>query len=1003
MKLKFQADLDYQQDAIGAVVDVFEGLATETDAFTMGFTEENIGSLDLQQTELGIANQLALNSEKLLSNLHTVQERNVVEKSQALRASDDSYHFPNFSIEMETGTGKTYVYLRTLFELHKRYNLKKFIIVVPSVAIREGVTSSIKLMTDHFRALYDNVPFNDFVYSSRDLSKVRQYATANTLQIMVINIQAFQKDAGDIDDYNALSDEQRKKLNVIHQDQDRLSGRRPIEFIQAARPILIIDEPQSVDNTVKARRAINTLNPLLALRYSATHKNHYNLLYSLGPIQAYDRKLVKQIAVSSIEGDLNINQTFLRLDSIGYSGKAKTPSAKVIIFEDTPNGTREKSVALKAGLDLSDHSNRAGYEGYVVDEIYAEPGCEYVRFANNEVLELGATRGALNDDIMKLQIRQTVEEHFKKERNLQKQGKAVKVLSLFFIDKVDNYRYYDEQGNRHNGKLAQWFEEVYRELAAQPLFSGLPKRDVEAVHDGYFSVDKKRGKIVALKDTTGNTVADEETYALIMSKKEVLLSEDTPLRFIFSHSALKEGWDNPNVFQICSLREFGSERERRQTLGRGLRLAVDNNGDRVHDPAVNRLTVIASESFENYARQLQADIEKDIGSGFKFGRVPAIAFARLVLADGSVIGQEQSQALWQALQHAGYLDANGDITQVFAPQTPGFDLQVPPHFEPLKNSIIQQLENYLFSGRIVDNRRRVAVTYNKRVELNADFQALWDRIKHKTRYRIEFSTEELIERALARIRAMPEIKAVTLTSNTTEAKITEAGFEAARHVHSPRAHYIESHTVLPDIVSFLQRETELTRGTLVEILTQCGRLSEFKLNPQAFMAEAARQIHKALHELLVEGIQYEKVDGDSYEMTLFDQPEIEAYLDRLYQVKYAEQGGIVRTLYDYVEYDSSIEKAVAQRLDEADDVRFFCKLPAWFKVPTPIGDYNPDWAIVLESDQKLYLVRETKSSHDSDALRSKEHLKIRCGMAHFAALGSVDYKVAININEVLGV
>jgi type III restriction enzyme len=1000
MKLKFQSDLDYQRDAINAVVDVFEGLGVGGNELAVAFSE-SVGSLGMVQTELGIGNDLALHSEKLLSNLHAVQERNIVEKSPALCVHDDIYSFPNFSVEMETGTGKTYVYLRTLFELNKRYGLRKFIIVVPSVAIREGVTSSIKLMTEHFRALYGSVPFDDFVYSSRDLSKVRQFATANTLQIMVINIQAFQKDAGDIDDYGALSDEQRKKLNVIHQDQDRMSGRRPIEFIQASRPVLIIDEPQSVDNTVKAKRAINTLNPLFALRYSATHKNPYNLLYSLGPIQAYDRKLVKQIAVSSIEGDLNINQTFLRLDSIGYSGKAKTPSAKVTIFEDTPNGTREKSVTLKAGLDLSDHTNRTGYEGYVVDEIYAEPGCEYVRFANNEVLEPGAARGALNDDIMRLQIRQTVEEHFKKERNLQKQDKAVKVLSLFFIDKVDNYRVYDEQGNRQNGKLAQWFEEAYRDIAAQPQFSSLPKRDISAVHDGYFSVDKKRGKVVGLKETTGNTAADEETYALIMRDKERLLSEEEPLRFIFSHSALKEGWDNPNVFQICSLREFGTEQERRQTLGRGLRLAVDGNGDRIYDPAINRLTVIASESFENYARQLQADIEKDIGGGFKFGRVPAIAFARLTLADGSVMGQEQSQLLWQSLQQAGYLDANGDITQAFTPQAPGFILQLPAQFEPLKASIVEKLESYLFRGRVVDNRRRVAVTYNKRVELNEDFQALWERIKHKTRYRIEFSTEKLIESALERIRAMPEIKAITLTSNTTEAKITEAGFEAARHVHSPRAHYINSHTVLPDIVSFLQRETELTRGTLVQILTQCGRLNEFKLNPQSFMTEVTRQIHKALNELLVDGIQYEKIDGESYEMSLFDQSEIEAYLDRLYRVQYAEQDAVVRTPYDYMEYDSTVEKDIAQRLDEAENVRFFCKLPPWFKIATPIGNYNPDWAVVLEADKKLYLIRESKSSHDADDRRNKENLLIRCGAAHFAALGGVDYKIATNFEEIV--
>lgn len=503
MKLKFDASLDYQHDAIASVVDLFEGVPCQHTAYT----------------ELGIANEMLFDElahEKMLQNLQAIQGRNFVEKSRQLIADDDSYRFANFSVEMETGTGKTYVYLRMLFELNKRYGLRKFIIVVPSVAIREGVTSSIALMKDHFRGLYDNVPFDHYVYNSSDLSKVRQFATANTIQILVINVQAFQKDAGDGEDYQNMSDEQRKKLSIIHRDQDRMSGRRPIEFIQTTRPVVIIDEPQSVDNTPKARRAIQTLRPLFALRYSATHKNPYNVLYQLGPVKAYDLKLVKQIAVASIQAEDNYNQAFLRLDKIGYDGKAKTPSAKVTIYEDTAKGTKEKTVKLKQGTDLSDHTNRDGYQGYVVDEIYAEPGAEYVRFANNVVLEPEQQQGGAADDIMRAQIRQTVEEHFKKERNLQKHGKAVKVLSLFFIDRVDNYRWYNEQGEKQNGKLVLWFEQAYTEISARTEFSTLPKRDVTSVHDGYFSTDRKKGKVVALKDTTGATAADDETYKLIM-------------------------------------------------------------------------------------------------------------------------------------------------------------------------------------------------------------------------------------------------------------------------------------------------------------------------------------------------------------------------------------------------------------------------------------------------------------------------------------------------------
>lgn len=981
MKLKFNSELAYQQDALDSVVNLFNGMPREAGTYT----------------ELGIANASnfmvqAQTNGALLENLHQIQTRNHIELSPQLIATDDSYTFPNFSVEMETGTGKTYVYLRSIFELHKHYGLRKFIIVVPSVPIREGVLASIEAMREHFRSLYDNVPFDHYVYKSTDLSKVRQFATANTVQILIINIQAFQKDAGDIEDYTQLTDEQRKKLNVIHQDQDRMSGRRPIEFIQTVRPILIIDEPQSVDNTVKAKRAISNLKPLCALRYSATHKNAYNLVYELGPIKAYDAKLVKQIAVSSIEAEQNINQAFLRLDHVGYERNAKTPSAKVTIFEDTANGTKEKTVKLKQGTDLADHTNRSGYQGYVVDEIYAEQGAEYVRFANNKVFEPKQEQGGLSEDVMKLQIRLTVEEHFKKERNLQKAGKAVKVLSLFFIDKVDNYRYYDEQGNPHKGKLALWFEEAYQQIAALPQFSSLPKRDVEAVHDGYFSADKKRGKVVGLKDTSGTTSADDETYALIMKDKERLLSDEVPLRFIFSHSALREGWDNPNIFQICSLREFGSERERRQTLGRGLRLAVDANGERIYDSSINRLTVVANESFEHYARNLQTEIEKDVGGDFKFGRVKPIAFAGLQIAEGEPLGQEQSQILWSALQTKGYLDSQGDITQQFTPEQPGFVLDVPENFVPIRPAITDKLKSFLFKGRVVNNRDRQAVKYNKRVELNPDFQALWEKIKHKTRYRIQFSTEALIAESLAQIKLMPKIAPVTLLSSHTLAAITEAGVVAERQLQTPKANYINSHDALPDILEFLQRETGLTRGTLVAILKGCGRLAEFKLNPQAFMTQLARYIQRARNKLLTDDIKYEKLDGQYYDVKQFQHDELEAYLDNLYKVTRLNFDGsdVGRTPDDYIVFQSTIEQETAKLLDEAENVLFFCKLPGWFKVSTPVGDYNPDWAVVLEDDKKLYLIRETKSTLDNEKLRELEKMKIRCGLAHFDALG-VDY------------
>ena len=989
IKLQFKEHLEHQRDAIASVVDLFEGFSSMQDGFDVDFGRAN-GRL---WSELGVCNPLLPDHAHLLKNLHAIQERNVIPKSRMLIESGD-YSFPNFSVEMETGTGKTYVYLRTIFELNRKYDFKKFIVVVPSVAIREGVLSSINLMAEHLRGIYDNASFDHFVYNSGDLSKVRQFAVGREIQIMIINIQAFQKDAGDVEDYAKLSDEKRKKLNVIHQEQDRMSGRRPIEYVQDVNPIVIIDEPQSVDNTPKAKRAIKTLNPLFCLRYSATHANPYNLLYRLDPIKAYDQRLVKQIEVASIHSEDHFNAAFIRLDRIGYAMGAKIPHARATIHEDSPNGPREKQITLKQGMDVSRQTNRAGYDGYIVTNICAEPGLEHVEFANGKMLQVLQEEGGMADEVLREQIRQTVEEHFKKEKRFRERG--IKVLSLFFIDKVANYRFYDEEGNPKPGKIAAWFEEAYREISEKPFFQGVLPYAAADVHDGYFSVDKKKGKVVGLSDTSGKTVKDEETYQLIMRDKGRLLSAGEPLRFIFSHSALKEGWDNPNVFQICSLREMGTERERRQTLGRGLRLPVDQNGEQVLDEGINRLTVIASESFEDYARGLQADIEDEIGGGFKFGRIEKIAFAKLIdEATGIELGQKYSGKIWGALVAKGYLDSIGDITDRFVPEKEGFRLEMPPEFEPMRAVIIDEMKRYLFKSRVVNARERKTLKYNKQIELNEDFRALWEKINQKTRYSVEFKTEELIRKAAEEIGKMEEIQPVRIIIDKTEVDITEAGIEGGKLLDS-KMQAVRRQALLPDILTCLQRDTELTRSTLVAILKRSGRLREFAVNPQTFMTETAKLINRALRELIVNGIKYEQLEGQFYEMRLFAEKEIEDYLTRLYAVQSAKD----KTPYDYIPYDSGVEREVAEKLDQNENVKFFCKLPRWFVVPTPLGNYNPDWAVVTENDEKLYLVRETKSTHYEAERYDSENRRIACGKAHFKALG-VNFKVAINIHEVL--
>lgn len=995
MKLKFDSNLEYQLDAIKSVTDLFEGLPLGQGELSV--TMSNTFEIGVVYNELGIGNKLILNAEEMLANLHKVQTRNHVPKSLTLTEEGSFYQFPNFSVEMETGTGKTYIYLRTIFELNKLYGFKKFIIVVPSVAIREGVTSSIKIMKEHFKGLYDNVAFDDFVYQSKDLTRVRSFAVNNEVQIMVINIQAFQKDAGENIEYASLTDEQRKKLNIIHQEQDKMSGRRPIEYVQATNPILIIDEPQSVDNPIKSQSAIRNLNPLFALRYSATHINPYNLLYSLDPVRAYDMKIVKQIEVVDASGGQDFNQTLVRLDAIGYWPKtAKTPQAKVTIFEDTPNGPREKQITVKHGTDLAQQTKRSDYEGYLITNINAEPGNEYIEFQNGTIIELAAESGGMNDERLKSQLCQTIEQHFAKEKKFKDKG--IKVLSLFFIDHVKSYRYYDDNGDRQKGKLAAWFEELYAEISAKPMYKGLIPHTADAVHNGYFSVDKKKGKIVEELDTSGATAKDDETYELIMKDKERLLNADEPLRFIFSHSALREGWDNPNVFQICTLREMGTDRERRQTIGRGLRLPVNQDGERINDEQVNRLTVIANESFENFARGLQSDIEYaiDPSGGFKFGRIPQLAFTPLLNAVGTeYLSQEESKKLWTHIQEQGFIDNNGDFTSKFKPETAGFTLNLPYDFAGMDETVISRMKKFLPREFVKDARKRQKVSYNKRVELNPDFKTLWDKISQKTRYSVEFKTPDLIKLAADKINKMADIKKVQIEITKRDLEIKESGVVGGR-ISSTQSYIVSNEQPLPDILAFLQRETELTRGTLVEILKKSGRLKDFPINPVMFMADTAKLINRALHELIIDGIKYEPIAGQFYEMQLFEQKEVEEYLNRLYTVTSKDD----RTPYDYIAYDSGPEEEVAGLLDADERVKFFCKLPRWFEVATPLGNYNPDWAVVVEDNQKLYLVRETKSTLDRDKRRESENKKIDCGKAHFKALG-VNFKDATTIHEVL--
>ena len=763
-----------------------------------------------------------------------------------------------FRSRWETGTGKTYVYLRTVFELNKRYGFKKFIIVVPSVAIREGVLKSIEIMCDHFKALYDNVPFGYFVYDSKRLGAVRQFSDSNHVQIMVINIQAFQRDVPE-QELDTIDDEALQLSNVIYRDNDRMGG-RPIEFVQSTNPIAIIDEPQSVDSTPRSRRAINQLKPAAMLRYSATHRNPYNLLYKLGPIEAYDLRLVKRIEVASIRADEDFSDAYVKLLK---TDNTKGIRAQLEFHKAGPSGPKSAKAWVRQGDDLYQLSGEyfTYRQGFVVQNINTTPSCEMIEFNQGRFLEVGQEIGGTRDDVMKAMVRETVEQHLRKERALK--GRGIKVLSLFFIDKVANYRVFNEDGTTSLGKVGQWFEETYQELESKPMFKGAIPFDVEQLHNGYFSQDK-RGHA---KDTGGSSQADEDTYALIMREKERLLDSSEPLRFIFSHTALREGWDNPNVFQICTLREVGSKLERRQQIGRGLRLPVNQDGERVHDQQLNRLTVIASEGYEDFAAALQTEYEQEFG--IKFGRIERQAFSKLLRpAEGSEekpIGQDVSARIWKSLETRGYLDIKGDIQASFDPDSALFRLEIGEEFEDLRPAIVDEMRKYLFKNRIANAHKKRDVVFHKQIHLSEDFRELWERIGQKTRYRVHFETREVIEKAINRLKCMPQVKPLMLSSTRVDVEFTHAGVSADRKLEE-KSQSMDRPRILPDIIAFLQKETDLTRHTLITILLELGRIGEFRLNPQHFIALVAREIGYAMHDIMHEGIQYEKIAGEFWEM-----------------------------------------------------------------------------------------------------------------------------------------
>jgi type III restriction enzyme len=976
MKLHFEPNLDYQHAAIESVCDLFRGQEICRTEFTVTRdTADSQQRMGFAENDIGIGNRLTLLDDELLKNLNDIQLRNGLPPSASLASGD-------FTVEMETGTGKTYVYLRTVFELNKRYGFNKFVIVVPSVAIKEGVYKSLQIMEEHFRSLYANVPFEYFLYDSSKLGQVRNFATSANIQVMVVTVGAINK----------------KDVNNLYKDSEKTGGEKPIDLIKATRPIIIVDEPQSVDGGLEGRgkEALGMMNPLCTLRFSATHVEKHHMVYRLDAVDAYERKLVKQIEVAEARITGGHNKPYVKVLSV--SNRKGVIGAKVELDVQTRSGVQRQEITVQDGDNLEMTTNRAVYHDCRVGEIRVEKGKEFLELrvpGGEHFLAIGQAYGDLDAlAVQREMISRTIKEHLSKELRLAPQG--IKVLSLFFIDSVERYRQYDADGNQVKGDYAKIFEEEYRRLAKHPDYQSLFKEvdmstAAEAVHNGYFSIDKKKvgGKTVEVfKDTRGDTKADDDTYSLIMRDKEKLLGFETPLKFIFSHSALKEGWDNPNVFQICALRDMGTERERRQTIGRGLRLCVNQQGERLRGFEINTLTVVATESYEQFAENLQKEIEND--TGIRFGIVEHHQFAGITVtgADGkpAPLGFDQSKALWQVLRDAGFVDHKGKVQDALKSALKNNTLTLPEPFAAQLPQIKEVLRKLAGKLEIKNADDRQQIKTRQAVLQSAEFKALWERIRHKTTYRVQFDNELLIRKCTEAIKDGPPITKTRLEWRKADLAIGKAGIEATETATSAPVVLEERDVELPDVLTDLQDKTQLTRRSIHRILVGSGRLNDFTRNPQEFIEITADAISRAKRLAIVDGIKYQRLGAEEYyAQELFEQEELTDYLKNMITV-----GN--RSVYEQVVYQSDIEKSFAEQLEKNEAIKIYAKLPAWFKVPTPLGTYNPDWAVLVEKDgaERLYFVVETKSSLFTDDLRDRESAKIKCGEAHFDALATGD-------------
>ena len=1012
MKFNFKIQ-QYQTDAVDAVVRVFQGqgfhdrigyirdcgrVQAEPHQGTLGIPDEGADGID-PLDDTGYRNEaVELSDEQLLHNIQTLQSQNNIRLSTSLvkglgRCSLD--------VEMETGTGKTYVYIKTMFELNKKYGWSKFIVVVPSIAIREGVKKSFEITADHFMEHYGKKA-RFFIYNSSNLNQLDNFSSSSGINVMIINTQAFAS--------SLKEDGRSKEARIIYSKRDEFASRRPIDVIKANRPIVILDEPQKMGGDV-TQKALKNFNPLFALNYSATHIQQHNLVYVLDALDAFNKRLVKKIEVKGFEvKNFRGTDSYLFLERIVLSSK-KPPMAKIELEIGYSKSINRETRILGVGDDLYFASQEMEqYKGYTISEI--DPLRDTVTFTNGEVIKAGDVVGDVSEkDMRRIQIRETILSHFEKEEKLFDRG--IKCLSLFFIDEVAKYRRYDENGEEVLGEYGAMFEQEYRAILNDyvTLFDTPYQRylkstcsDAGRVHRGYFSIDKKTGRSVDSPLKRGSAFSDDiSAYDLILKNKERLLSFEEPTRFIFSHSALREGWDNPNVFQICTLKHSDSNTAKRQEVGRGLRLCVNQDGtrmdvqscgDSVHE--INTLTVIASESYKTFVADLQSDIKTVL-----YDR-PTVATSeyfkgKYVKVDDvpTLIDDEKANAIEFYLIQNGYVDMNRKVTDKYRQAVKdGTVVELPKELKPMADGIHALIQAVYDDGVLREMFSDGHETKVKENPLNEnfakkEFQALWREINHKYAYTVEFDSAELIRKAIAHIDAKLFVSELRYTTTIGRQKTEMNEHEIERgesftgeKTRTQTLRHAETSQVRYDLIGKIAEGTVLTRRTVSAILQgiRTDKLALFKSNPEEFIAKVVRLVNEQKATMVVEHVSYNAMEGE-YDSAIFTAERTMQRFDRVFLAKKAVQ--------DYVftdgTADKSIERKFAEDLDAADEVCVYAKLPRAFQIPTPVGNYSPDWAIAFYEGtvKHIFFVAETKGSMDSLELRPIEQAKIACAKKLF--------------------